>query len=1152
MLARSAKGKVAGESPRSVLMRLARLQSCRAVAVMAAVMVAGCSGPDPDPTAALADDAAKVAPAAPAAPAAPVQPRIVVQLGHGAPVVAVRWVDLGRHLASIARDGSLVFWQVDGGVILDHAQVPLDPRQLRWDGPTPPALRFHALDEGATPGTLSITFAGANAEDAARDCPGAHRAGTPWCTYTLDLASRAVRADGSVPLPADDSADTGRHWPVSPDGRLRPEPNHGNGRRGLPDLADEHFGDLDPSCTAVDRCRYGVTLRPTDGDTPPRVFTVDPRSYSLDAELSADGLRLLRVERAFNADGAHVEVLDLDSGRSEPSFTLARAYHQVRWLDEARYLLTSDGYAATDDTEDALAGFPPALVVDAACAARGDCPQLESRWQLRPAADGEFLGLGSLAEYCYSARTGGNFCAFDELRPDDGHETYDPPATGLVALSTDGREPRRLPQDALAGQVITAIETSPDRQWVAVATRERDRADAPGARQVLRVWRMHASGAGAPRPLAQITEPLGAAAAFTDEDSLRRLSFSADGRHLVFGQRTRDGQADLHIIDTEADTPARIVPGFPVRAVAVGTDRVLGLDDGQLLDLGTGQTIARLQAQLPLARAGWIERSHLLWAAAADGTIHFWDAASGAPQLTLHLLAGQRYFALTPEGRYDTNLAADTALVRWLVPDAPWRSLGAQTFMRDYYEPGLYRRLLDCRGNGSCAEAFPPLPAIATLNRVLPLTRITGVQASADGTAATVSIEVREGADAEAANGKTRSGLYNPRLFRNGRLVAVAPRAVVARDDDLAAWRSAQAVPATDGIVRLAFTVPLPSGAGGETQEFSSYAFNEDRIKGETARLAWTRPAVAPRPRRAYVLAIGIDAYDTPRFRLNYAVADARLIASRLETVAGHEVRGLVLAAETGHRVDRATILRALSLLAGGEDREATLAALLAEGIDASALQPATPDDAVIVSFSGHGWANPQGDFFLIPGDGRWPVGDASPDLSTLVSTADLVVAFQAMQAGEIALVIDACHSAASVADGRFKPGPMGDSGLGQLAYDKGLRILAATQADDVALEDARLGQGLLTYALAVDGLGAGLADVDGDRRIRVDEWLGYAVDRLPTLAADAAAGRIGGAARAITFSDEPAEAPARKVQQPALFDFNPRPSPVLLREEPL
>ena len=43
--------------------------------------------------------------------------------------------------------------------------------------------------------------------------------------------------------------------------------------------------------------------------------------------------------------------------------------------------------------------------------------------------------------------------------------------------------------------------------------------------------------------------------------------------------------------------------------------------------------------------------------------------------------------------------------------------------------------------------------------------------------------------------------------------------------------------------------------------------------------MTWTRPPVTPRKRRAYVVTIGIDDYDTPRFRLHYAVADARLMA---------------------------------------------------------------------------------------------------------------------------------------------------------------------------------------------------------------------------------------------------------------------------------
>jgi hypothetical protein len=57
----------------------------------------------------------------------------------------------------------------------------------------------------------------------------------------------------------------------------------------------------------------------------------------------------------------------------------------------------------------------------------------------------------------------------------------------------------------------------------------------------------------------------------------------------------------------------------------------------------------------------------------------------------------------------------------------------------------------------------------------------------------------------------------------------------------------------------------------------------------------------------------------------------------------------------------------------------------------------------------------------------------------------------------------------------------------------------------------------------------------------------------MPGLANDARVGRIApgaGGTRAITFHDLPADAPARRVQQPALFDFNPQPSTLVLRED--
>ncbi|MEO5629465.1 MAG: caspase family protein [Thermomonas sp.] len=1134
--------------------------ACLLLSCCIALLVAGCSGDD---------EAKPTASATTSSPDAALEPKIVVQLGHQSPVLAVRWVDDGRHLASLAQDGSIVIWNVASGTILDHAQVPLDPGLLDpppSEGISDSPLRFHAFTDGPVAGTLSIAYAGASDGDPERTCPGAHHPGTPWCTYALDLATRVVRADKALPVPADGADNVAHRWPTSPDGRLRPEANHANGRRGLFDLTDEHIDFPDPTCVSPARCRYGVTLFTSKDSSELRALTGEPRSYFLDAHLSPDGLHLVRLEGFAHETRARVETLDLSSGNGDRAFTPERAYHQVRWLDATRYLLGSEGYNATNDTDAAMAGFPPALVVDSACAERGDCAAIESRWQMRPADAGGLVALGSLADSCYRGRLGGVFCMPGGDSVDDGNQTFDPPPTGLAYLAPGAKDWQLMTVAALAGQVITAIETSPDHRQLALATRTWDRADAQDAKQVLRLWLLDlADGAAtAPRRLVEIVDPLAGAEKFTDDATIRTLSFSADGRRVVFthakSARAREAHAgaDLYLVDTDAVARVRKVPDFARRAVAIGDDRVLGLDDGSLLDLDSGRVIANVSRSAQLVRAGWIERSRLLWATTDDGAIHFSDAGDGSLQLTLYTFPDNRYFAVAPGGRYDTNLDADTKLVRWLVPDAPWRSLAAQTFMRDYYEPGLYRRLLDCRANNTCADAFKPLPSIASLNRVLPEVRITGVRAGRDAAEAVVAIEVRQGVDAGAPNGKTRSGIYNPRLFRNGRLVTMAPTQVDPAGTDFARWRTRNAVKAVDGVTHIEFAVPLPTQAGEDSQVFSAYAFNEDRIKGETATAAWTRPAIAPRPRHAYVLAIGIDDYDTPRFRLRYAVADARLMAAQLSAIPGYEAHTLVLAGERGadgqrNRVNRATLGRVLSLLAGDANRDGTLAALRADGIDASMLQPATPDDAVIVSFSGHGWSNPRGDFYLIPSDGRWPHGAEAPDLSTVFATADLVAPFQRMDAGEIALVIDACHSAASVADGRFKPGPMGDSGLGQLAYDKGIRILAATQANDVALEDAKLGQGLLSYALAVDGLSAGQADLDGDGDIRADEWLAFAVQRLPILANDAGVGRIALAAngtRGITFHDLPANVPVRRVQQPALFDFNPQPSTLVLRRE--
>jgi hypothetical protein len=155
-------------------------------------------------------------------------------------------------------------------------------------------------------------------------------------------------------------------------------------------------------------------------------------------------------------------------------------------------------------------------------------------------------------------------------------------------------------------------------------------------------------------------------------------------------------------------------------------------------------------------------------------------------------------------------------------------------------------------------------------------------------------------------------------------------------------------------------------------------------------------------------------------------------------------------------------------------------------------------------------------------------------------------------------MVVDACHSAGSVEAGGFKPGPMGSRGLGQLAYDKRMRVLAASQASDVAFEDPQVGHGLLTYALCKDGLRGGKADFEpSDGRVTLGEWLRYGERRVPALADDITAGKVRATSvtgrdlglrpgeREVEFRHEAAR--RRVAQRPSLFDFTRGSDPVTL-----
>lgn len=203
-------------------------------------------------------------------------------------------------------------------------------------------------------------------------------------------------------------------------------------------------------------------------------------------------------------------------------------------------------------------------------------------------------------------------------------------------------------------------------------------------------------------------------------------------------------------------------------------------------------------------------------------------------------------------------------------------------------------------------------------------------------------------------------------------------------------------------------------------------------------------------------------------------------------------------------------ILLALNRLAGGDDGPLPedAPAVLARA------KAAQPEDAVIIYFSGHGMADKER-FYLVPHDlgYRGPRATLGADglaqiFANSISDVELEAALTSLDADQLLLVIDACQSGQALSTNEIRRGPMNIRGLAQLAYEKGMYILTASQSDEAAFESAKLKHSYLAFALIEEGIKRGSADTDGDGQILLQEWFAYATERVPQIRRERARGK--------------------------------------------
>ena len=458
-------------------------------------------------------------------------------------------------------------------------------------------------------------------------------------------------------------------------------------------------------------------------------------------------------------------------------------------------------------------------------------------------------------------------------------------------------------------------------------------------------------------------------------------------------------------------------------------------------------------------------------ASAGKGTVALWDI--GHRDMAAFLLSprGGDWLVVSPDGLFDGSPGAWTDIM-WRFGNGLGDVLPTEAFFNEFYYPGLLADII--------AGKRPRAPRdLADVDRRQPLVKLSLSSSlpEAPVPSRTIMLVVEVESAPPDLKRSQPSGVRDVRLFRNGSLVKI--------------WHGE----ASDKA-RYQITVPIIAG----TNRFTAYAFNDSNVKSRDAQLTVTGAKSLQRQGVAYIIAIGINKYVNGSYDLRYATQDAQSFSEELT--------------RRQRELNRFSRIEVVSLFNSDATKDNILGTLnrlagvnAPQGTAIQDLDPAQPEDTVFVYYAGHG-TSANSHFYMIPYDLGYTGRKNHLDGKTLytilehsISDEELLRAFEGIEAGKLVMVIDACNSGQALDSDEERRGPMNSKGLAQLAYEKGMYVLAASEGYEDAMEETQLGHGLLTYALVEEGLKTDRADTSPkDGEVNVREWLDYAARRVPEL----------------------------------------------------
>jgi WD40 repeat protein len=434
----------------------------------------------------------------------------------------------------------------------------------------------------------------------------------------------------------------------------------------------------------------------------------------------------------------------------------------------------------------------------------------------------------------------------------------------------------------------------------------------------------------------------------------------------------------------------------------------------------------------------------ILASAGVDGVVLLWNLETGNLLASLVTSSEADWVVADRDGFFD-GPARSWDRVRFRVDD---RLFAPEQLANRYWQPGILatvldekRSFLDSQGDANAPGTMTNLSSL--INSAPPVITLRSPGPSSTGQRVQqVTLRVDD----------QGSGAEDLRLFRNGTVV-------YRRDGQLPPSLSA--------------TVTMLAG----DNELTAYAFSRDGVRSAVSSAVAVGPRQSPVEPTMRVLSVGIDDYAAKP--LDYARADATAVLD-------------------GFRQSRSSRYQwqQIPLM----DDAATRTAI--EDSFENIARVAQPEDFFVFFFAGHG-IRYEDRLHLLPFD----FADSGSTVASqrTISDIDLQRWLEPIAASRIMLIFDACHAGQALESADSRWGPMNSAGLGQLAFEKGIYVVGASQSYQSAVENSVLGNGLLTYALIDEGLVDMLADFrPADGSLYVEELLSYVQARVPQLHVDA------------------------------------------------